>query len=367
MKNTNSRIHTARLHFIWGLALLMVACGDRNDNNEVSIHWEGNKATGLVVPKKMLPGYSKDSVEDWLQVRLAYSSTAILGEYLSRDDSVVFTPLIPFTRGFEYSLNWRDSLLQQIQIPDDSTLEQPDIVAIYPSGDSIPANLLKMYIVFTKPMAEGHAMEYIEVTKNKNTVVPEAFLDLEPELWNKDRTMLTVWLDPGRIKRDLQPNKKLGPPIEPGNRYIITVNQGWEDADGLLLRASSRMDFIAVERDEESPDPAKWTIDAPPARSYLPLVVDMLEPMDYGVLKDAVRLLDFKGNPADVQTLIGPGESLLTFLPNKRWRSGYYTLEIESRLEDLAGNNLERLFDKDLLKDTADKKAITTKRVFSIK
>ena len=375
MKRNNSCIHKARLHSIWGLAFLMVAvaCGEKNDKekdiveNKVGIHWEGKKATALVIPQTELRDFSSDSVALWLQVQLAYSTEDMLGECEVRPGSVIFTPLVPFTSGFEYTVRWKGTFLERIKIPVDSTLEPPDVVAVYPSGDTIPANLLKMYILFTKPMAEGQAMEYIEVTKNKKTVVPGAFLDLEPELWNKDRTMLTVWLDPGRIKRDLQPNKRMGPPLEPGNRYVVSVNQGWEDTDGLLLRASSRMDFIAGARDEQSPDPATWTITPPVSQTQMPLVIEMHEPMDYGVIKDAVRILDFRGRPVHSEMTLEMGESILVFTPVRPWVSGYYSLEIEPRLEDLAGNNLERLFDKDLLKDTAAKKKVTTKRVFKIK
>ena len=34
------------------------------------------------------------------------------------------------------------------------------------------------------------------------------FLELENELWNPEHTQLTLWLDPGRIKRDLIPNQR---------------------------------------------------------------------------------------------------------------------------------------------------------------
>ena len=65
-------------------------------------------------------------------------------------------------------------------------------------------------------MQEGQALENITVIKNGKDTIPSIFLDLQPELWNKERTILTLWLDPGRIKRDLQPNKKLGLPLELG-------------------------------------------------------------------------------------------------------------------------------------------------------
>ena len=83
-------------------------------------------------------------------------------------------------------------------------------MAIYPTQDTVPENLLKIYLQFSKPMREGQALRHIELLKNNRDTLPGVFLDLQPELWNVDRTTLTVWLDPGRIKRDLQPNGPIG-------------------------------------------------------------------------------------------------------------------------------------------------------------
>jgi hypothetical protein len=41
-------------------------------------------------------------------------------------------------------------------------------------------------------------------------------------------------------------------------------------------------------------------------------------------------------------------EKQLNFIPNKPWSPGQYNLQVEARLEDLAGNNLNRLFDRDV-------------------
>ena len=41
--------------------------------------------------------------------------------------------------------------------------------------------------------------------------------------------------------------------------------------------------------------------------------------------------------------------SELIFKPDLDWKVGDYELLIDSKLEDLAGNNLNHLFDKDLL------------------
>ena len=77
----------------------------------------------------------------------------------------------------------------------------------------MPENLLKIYLRFSHPMREGQSDKYISLIKNGKDTLPDVFLNLQPELWNEDRTVLTVWLDPGRIKRDLQPNLKLGNPL----------------------------------------------------------------------------------------------------------------------------------------------------------
>lgn len=366
----NSLMYKARFQFIWSLALLVLACGEQkkkqeNEHKLVTIHWEDKQATSIVLPQNELPGYSADSLSAWLDVSLGYSTESILGESSVQGDSVEFIPLVPFTRGFEYTVRWKKRFVEQFRIPVDTTLEQPDVVEIYPSADTLPANLLKMYIKFSKPMREGQAKDYMYVLKNKKEI-PSTFLNMDPELWNKDRTILTVWLDPGRIKRDLQPNQKLGPPLEKGNRYNIHVNQGWEDEDGLLLRAGFHLDFIADDRDEQSPDPAKWTIHSSIARTTLPLMIEFHESLDYYVLINSIRLLDFMGKPVKAKMEVMPGETMIGFMPMTPWASGYYTLEVHPRLEDVAGNNLERVFDKDLLTDTATKRTGIYKRTFRI-
>jgi hypothetical protein len=46
---------------------------------------------------------------------------------------------------------------------------------------------------------------------------------------------------------------------------------------------------------------------------------------------------------------IGENESSWKFIPTNPWAPGEVQLRVESNLEDLAGNNLNRLFDRDIL------------------
>jgi hypothetical protein len=60
-------------------------------------------------------------------------------------------------------------------------------------------------------------------------------------------------------------------------------------------------------------------------------------------------------------------ESILYFVPPVAWKRGTYILETESRLEDMAGNNLNRLFDVDLATSPQEADKAIHKRVFYVK
>jgi hypothetical protein len=289
----------------------------------------------------------------------------MLGEYILTDDAMIFRPLIAFTRGLKYKVSLANELLSEIEIPSDDSADSPAVISIYPTGNVLPQNLLKIYIGFSKPMQEGQALKNIAVLKNRRDTIPSIFLDLE--LWNKERTMLTLWLDPGRIKRDLQPNMNMGSPLEQGAAYQIEIRQDWQDAEGISLATAYRKDFVVGLRDSLSPDPGLWTIYSPKAGSNQPLKIDLHEPLDYVLLKNTVRIVDNTGNSIHGVIETQEEETILHFTPSVAWNPGDYSVEIESRLEDLAGNNLDRLFDKDLSRQNTGRKKEAFKKSFHIR
>jgi hypothetical protein len=52
--------------------------------------------------------------------------------------------------------------------------------------------------------------------------------------------------------------------------------------------------------------------------------------------------------PVEGTAEVGPGESSWSFTPAAPWRPGFYALVVDSMLEDLAGNSVARVFDRDL-------------------
>jgi hypothetical protein len=358
-----------RFHILWSLvfSFLLVSCTEKKkENNAVTIEWEGNRAKSIIIPLTLLLGTPPDSIEQLLHIQLSNTNAPMLGEFIVTNDAVSFQPLIAFTRGLKYQIRLADKLLSEIEIPSGDIQNAPEVVSIYPSGDTLPLNLLKIYIAFSKPMQEGQALENITVIKNGKDTIPSIFLDLQPELWNKERTVLTLWLDPGRIKRDLQPNKKLGSPLEQGANYQIVIKQDWRDAEGVSLSHTYRKEFVVGLRDGISPDPNTWTISPPTLGSKQPVNIELPEPLDYVLLKNAIRVVDNKGTVVNGVIDVEENETILHFIPSAAWSAGDYTVEIESRLEDLAGNNLNRLFDKDLTKKTSKVQKEIHTRVFAI-
>lgn len=61
-----------------------------------------------------------------------------------------------------------------------------------------------------------------------------------------------------------------------------------------------------------------------------------------------LEVVDASDKPVLGRASIGREERSWRFVPSARWVVGGYALQVDPRLEDLAGNSLLRLFDRDL-------------------
>ncbi len=216
---------------------LLVSCAESQETlqGSIVIRWKNNQAMGLSVALSQFKAPSKETHPQLFRVQLANSNPKIvvLGDYSIQNDSLIFEPLIPLTPGLQYEMLLESRLVGKIAIPKPEP--STTLTGIYPSQDTLPENLLKFYFVFSGPMREGRSLSYISLLDAKGDTLPNTFLNLQPELWNAEKTVLTLWLDPGRIKRDLQPNKSLGAPLTKGNRYTLVVSERWPDELGAGL------------------------------------------------------------------------------------------------------------------------------------
>jgi hypothetical protein len=165
---------------------------------------------------------------------------------------------------------------------------------------------------------------------------------LEAELWNEEHTVFTLWLDPGRIKRDLAPNRLYGNPLTKGNVYELTIDSLWKGKSGKTMQRNYSKTFYVSERDETLPDPTQWSIQA----STTEINIKFNEPLDYLLLQHSFSLLK-DGEQVSINTIVVSNVGV-RIIPGQPLLAGDYLLKINPKLEDLAGNNLMRPFDKDL-------------------
>lgn len=329
-------LRVLNLKTICSLVLFLLAPGIYS---QVEIIWEHERAVRLILvtPQKKStkpPG-----------VFLQESRTPLIGTWSGQNDTFSFQPVVPFSPGLTYEIRTEDRLMDSFQIHS-SNAGLTRVLNIYPAIDTVPENLLKMYLTFSRPMGEQLSENFIRVVNSRGDTLPKIFLPLQPELWNEDRTRLTLWLDPGRIKRNLGPNTRLGSPLREGDSYKVIVKDGWKDQRGYPISCTFEKSFTARSADRTKPNPKEWRVSLPKAGSFQPLRIVFNEPMDYALLMESMRI--FQHVTVKGEITLEENEKIWSFTPDQEWESGFYKIGISTRLEDLAGNNLNRLFEEEI-------------------
>jgi hypothetical protein len=308
--------------------------------------------------------------DDWnalLRITVSAPDTAdrppVLGTYTIGDGVLRFTPRFPFDPGQRYQVRfdpsrlpatgagaaWRGQIIQtSVALPSPGGRATTRVVAVFPGTDDVPENLLRMYVTFSAPMSLGGATGHVRLLDEQGKEVEDAFLPLDVDLWNDNRTRYTVLFDPGRVKRGILPNEQMGRALAAGHRYTLVVDESWRDAAGQPLAAPFRRGFRAGPPAEQALDPQAWHIDPPLASTRDPLVVTFPASLDHALLQRALTVsLDGARVTGEVQT--DAGETRWLFSPAAPWRAGEYQLDASSILEDVAGNRIGRPFEVEQL------------------
>ena len=297
----------------------------------------------------------------WQRLFAVYTETAdvaMLGTYRVQGNVLRFAPQFPMEPGLGYRAEFRPAQLpgKVSATPISSTFRLPPrdvtpttiITAVYPSGDVVPENLLKFYLHFSAPMQRGGIYEYIQLRDSAGQVVELPFLEIDEELWDTSLTRLTLFIDPGRIKRGVLPLEEIGPSLQAGKSYTLVIQQAWKDGNGAPLKAEFQKSFRVVAPDRETPDPKRWQINAPPSGTREPLILRFPEPMDHALSSRLITVVTAAGQMVSGQIVLEDHEQRWSFTPTVAWPRGTYDLVIQTTVEDLAGNNIGKAFEVDL-------------------
>lgn len=345
---------------------LIFACNHRSKN--IMVVWKDQTAIGISIPEELVH-HSSDAIKDnsiEISIQGAAHSTAMLGSYSKNNHTVIFDAAVPLMPGLTYVVKQNGTPLGTVQVPFAKNEERPKLVNIYPLADTLPENQLKLYLEFSKPMHRGQSLDYVKIIGSRGDTLKNVFLDLQPELWDTTGRILTLWLDPGRIKRGLVLNQKFGNPLKRAQVYKLTVSSDWKDNRGMKLLKHYDKQFVAGERQEKAPDINSWEVGSPKAGSVTPLNIRFPNPMDHYLLRECIQILDSQNKPVKGHITTLDNDKIWQFVPANLWRAQTYTLTVSARLEDLAGNNLNRVFDRDIRKDKTQRNEQFYKRVFRV-
>ena len=151
---------------------------------------------------------------------------------------------------------------------------------IYPTSDVLPANQLRIFVVFSAPMSRGEAAAHLHLETAQGVILADELLPGQ-ELWDPEFRRLTMTFDPGRIKRGLTSNAAIGPPITEGKHYRLVIDRDWPDARGAPLIEGFTKSFTGGPAIRTTPDPAQWRITSPVRSTAGPVTIDISEPHEF--------------------------------------------------------------------------------------
>jgi hypothetical protein len=284
----------------------------------------------------------------------------IFGLHRILETEIRFIPHFPFEPGVSYraifdsrplgrhDLSEERSMSLEFSLPRDMSSASTEVTEVFPSGDSLPENLLRFYVCFSSPMQRGHARNHIALIGPDGRPASDVLYRPPVELWDRSMTQLTILLDPGRIKRGVGPNRALGPPLKAGHAYTLAIGSRMVDSRGRPLRRRFYKSFLVTEPVREPIAVQHWKVLPPAPRSRRPLELTFPQPLDWALLGHSIKIASKEGAPIEGAIRICHGERRWSFTPRSRWMPGSYRILIAPCLEDICGNNLLGAFDRPL-------------------
>lgn len=326
-------------------------------------------ALSIEIPSSLLQ--NKDIAPfDWAEITKVYVGKqlpkdpdfpAISGTYELIEQYLIFKPTYFPTPGIHYTVFFdlpltpkrlkgnteRPTIIQTIQVPDEEHFAQNQVVKVSPETAMVPSNLLKFYIHFSSPMGFENPYNFINLLSEDSIPLSNPFVKIPSGLWDDQRKRLTLLIHPGRIKRGVGPLMAEGPVLEEGKTYHLEIDKKWTDSNGQIMERSFTKSFVVTTQERDRIDLSQWRITLPKARTLNFLQIVLPKLLDEAL---AERLITVHNqNDEEILTTLDLRGAVKTIFvkPGHPWRKGVYSIRIDQRLEDLAGNRFNTLFDNE--------------------
>lgn len=310
-------------------------------------------AQAKLIPKGVLTAAQG---ETWLRLCLVTARNAkpgppMLGNYRHDKEALVFSPRYGLEAGKSYRAYFGRAgdrvISKDYHVPPRHGDSPPKVVKILPSADVLPANVLKFYIYFSRPMRGGQEIfSQLEIQGADGNVVSDAWLT--DEIWDETGQVLILYIHPGRIKWGVVLRDVLGPVLLPRRDYTFVVRGAIADAEGRKIGVDVRKKFRTTAEDRTRIELKKWTVSTPQAGTTQPLTAQFSKAIDNKSLERLVTIRDAAGHTITGKITLGKDEKSWSLVPDRPWQASEYRLVVNDRLEDVAGNTPLRPFDMDL-------------------
>ena len=306
--------------------------------------WEGTRSVQLEAAREIFAVYVADRSD----------APPLLGSYRIEDGALIFEPRFPLEPGLRYRAVFKPtSTVANFELPNPEVVPSTVVEHVYPSTNRLPENQLKFYVHFSAPMSRREAYRRVRLLDETGRQIQLPFLELDEELWDREGKRLTIFFDPGRIKRGLLPREEVGSPIEEGKSYTLIIDREWRDAQSKALKQAFQKSFRVDPADRQPPDPKQWRLSQLNGVTA-PLTLEFPEPMDRALLERLLDVTDARGKSVPGSIEVDRDETRWRFTPREPWKAGDYSLLVGTTLEDLAGNHIGRLFEVDVFERVDD-------------
>lgn len=276
---------------------------------------------------------------------------SMFGKYVRTGNELTFTPRFPLSAGATYRARLKagektTSLDYRVPVP--AAKAPPRIVQIYPTADVLPANHLRFYIYFDRPMRGGKELfKHLAILDEKGKEIEAPWLI--DEIWDEDNNCLILYIHPGRIKWGVDLRELVGPVLHEKQSYTLVVRGEWTDLDGNRIGKDTVKRFRTTAEDRARIELREWKLTAPKTGTRDALTLTIPKSVDYRSLQTGLTVTNAKGRTVAGTIAVGKGETNWRFTPAQPWQAGIHRVSVSPDLEDVAGNTPSRPFDMDQL------------------
>lgn len=200
---------------------------------------------------------------------------------------------------------------------------------IFPSGNQLPANALRLSVEFTEPQSRA-ILPHLGIRDQYGTQHPNIFL--QQELWSPDRQMLTVLFDPGRLKTGTMRHASIGAPLAGYTEVELTF-------DGVGVKRW-RVDATGC-----GPlNPKLWKIEWPHQSDRSTLCIRFPKAIDRQA-EHLLAVVNASGQRITGSEQLTSFETQWIFTPDAVWAPGLYRVVVHPDLEDPCGDRVGEAFE----------------------